>query len=79
MTPNDPLVVGMTAAVGFEWLVIDTEHGPIDFASMATRFGMITRSPLAPFVRGHALSEENVKRALNAGAWGMLAPTSATS
>ena len=37
-------------------------------------FATITRYPCAPFVRVHALSEENVKRVLDAGAWGVLAP-----
>src|SRR5688500_3037549 len=71
---GDPLVAEMMAAVGFDWLLVDTEHGPIDLATMATMFATITRYPCAPFVRVHALSEENVKRVLDAGAWGVLAP-----
>ena len=71
---GDPLVAEMMASVGFEWLLVDTEHGPIDVATMATMFATITRYPVAPFVRVHALSEENVKRVLDAGAWGVLAP-----
>ena len=71
---GDPLVAEMMAAVGFEWLLVDTEHGPIDLATMATMFAAITRYPVAPLVRVHALSEENVKRVLDAGAWGVLAP-----
>jgi 4-hydroxy-2-oxoheptanedioate aldolase len=71
---GDPLVAEMMAAVGFDWLLVDTEHGPIDLAAMATMFGMVTRYPCAPLVRIHAISEENVKRVLDAGAWGVLAP-----
>lgn len=71
---GDPLVAEMMASVGFDWLLVDTEHGPIDVATMATMFATITRYPVAPLVRVHALSEENVKRALDAGAWGVLAP-----
>src|SRR3990167_2014488 len=71
---GDPLVAEMMAAVGFEWLLVDGEHGPIDLATMATMFATITRYPVAPLVRVHALSEENVKRVLDAGAWGVLAP-----
>jgi 4-hydroxy-2-oxoheptanedioate aldolase len=71
---GDPLVAEMMAAVGFDWLLVDTEHGPIDLATMATMFATITRYPCAPFVRVHALGEENVKRVLDAGAWGVLAP-----
>ncbi len=71
---GDPLVAEMMASVGFEWLLVDAEHGPIDVATMATTFATITRYPVAPFARVHALSEENVKRVLDAGAWGVLAP-----
>jgi 4-hydroxy-2-oxoheptanedioate aldolase len=70
----DPLAAEMMASIGFEWLLVDTEHGPIDLATLATMFATITRYPVAPFVRVHALSEENVKRVLDAGAWGVLAP-----
>ncbi len=71
---GDPLVAEAMAAVGFDWLLVDTEHGPIDLATLATMFATITRYPVAPLVRVHALSEENVKRVLDAGAWGVLAP-----
>ena len=71
---GDPLVAEMMAAVGFDWLLVDTEHGPIDLATLATMFAAITRYPVAPLVRVHATAEENVKRVLDAGAWGVLAP-----
>ena len=73
-----PLVAELMTSVGFERLLVDTEHGPIDVSTMATMFAMITRYPVAPFVRVHALSEENVKRVLDAGAWGVLAPNART-
>src|SRR2546426_7513565 len=71
---GDPLVAEMMAAVGFDWLLADTEHGPIDLATLATMFATITRYPVAPLVRVHAIAEENFKRVLDAGAWGVLAP-----
>ncbi len=71
---GDPLVAELMASVGFEWLLVDTEHGPIDLAPLAHMFATITRYPVAPLVRVHALTEENVKRVLDAGAWGVLAP-----
>jgi 4-hydroxy-2-oxoheptanedioate aldolase len=71
---GDPLVAEMMASVGFDWLLVDTEHGPIDLTTMATMFATITRYPVAPFVRVHELTEASVKRVLDAGAWGVLAP-----
>lgn len=70
----DPLAAELMAAVGFDWLLVDTEHGPIDLATMATMFATITRYPVAPFVRVPALGDEHVKRVLDAGAWGVLGP-----
>ncbi|MGH7277383.1 MAG: HpcH/HpaI aldolase family protein [Candidatus Rokuibacteriota bacterium] len=74
----DPLAAEMMASVGFDWLLVDTEHGPIDVTTMATMFATIQRYPVAPFARVHALSEENIKRVLDAGAWGVLAPNMKT-
>lgn len=71
---GDPLVAEMMAAVGFDWLLVDTEHGPIDLATLAEMFAVITRYPVAPLVRVPAISEEHVKRVLDAGAWGVMAP-----
>jgi len=71
---GDPLVAEMMAAVGFDWLLVDTEHGPIDLAPLAAMLGMVTRYPVAPLVRVPAVTEEHVKRVLDAGAWGVLAP-----
>jgi 4-hydroxy-2-oxoheptanedioate aldolase len=71
---GDPLVAEAMASVGFDWLLVDTEHGPIDLAPLATMFATITRYPVAPLVRVPALGEEHVKRVLDAGAWGVLAP-----
>src|SRR5438445_536660 len=71
---GDPLVAELMASVGFDWLLVDTEHGRIDLATLATMFATITRYPCAPLVRVHALDEANVKRVLDAGAWGVLAP-----
>lgn len=71
---GDPLVAELMASIGFEWLLVDTEHGPIDLGTLALMFATIGRYPVAPLVRVHALTEENVARVLDAGAWGVLAP-----
>ena len=71
---GDPLAAELMASVGFDWLLVDMEHGPIDVGALATMFATVTRYPVAPLVRVHALNEENVKRVLDAGAWGVLAP-----
>jgi 4-hydroxy-2-oxoheptanedioate aldolase len=71
---GDPLVAEMMASVGFDWLLVDTEHGPIEVSTLATMFATITRYPVVPLVRVPAISDEHVKRVLDAGAWGVLGP-----
>ena len=71
---GDPIAAEAVAAVGFDWLVVDTEHGPIDLHAMATMFQAIGRFPVAPMARVPWNSEENIKRVLDAGAWGFVAP-----
>ena len=75
---GDPLVAEMMASVGYEWLMVDTEHGPIDLATLATMFATITRYPVAPLVRVPTLHVDAVKRVLDAGAWGVMAPNMKT-
>lgn len=61
---GDPIAAEAVAAVGFDWLVVDTEHGPIDLHAMATMFQAIGRFPVAPMARIPWNSEENIKRVL---------------
>jgi 2-keto-3-deoxy-L-rhamnonate aldolase RhmA len=50
------------ASVSFDLLRLDTEHGPIDLAALATIFATITRDPCA---RVRAPSAESVERGLD--------------
>lgn len=75
----DPLVAELMAATGFDWLLVDTEHSPVDAGTLAAMLAVITRYPVAPLVRIPTLSEEHCKRALDAGAWGILAPNVRTA
>lgn len=71
---GDPIAAEAIAALGFDWLVVDTEHSPIDLHAMATMFQAIGRFPVAPMARIPWNNEENIKRVLDAGAWGFVAP-----
>jgi len=71
---GDPIAAEALAALGFDWLVVDTEHGPIDLHMMATMFQAIGRYPVAPMARIPGNNEEHIKRVLDAGAWGFVGP-----
>ncbi len=71
---GDPIVVETLAAQGWDWLVVDTEHNPIDLLTMTTMFQAIGRFPTVPMLRIPEISELGIKRPLDAGAWGFVAP-----
>jgi len=58
----------------FDWLVVDTEHNAIDINILARMFAAMRPSGIAPMVRIPWNSPENVKRVLDAGAWGIVFP-----
>lgn len=62
------------SALGFDWLVVDTEHNPIDIRTLAHMFAAMAHSHVAPMVRIPWNSPENFKRVLDAGAWGVVVP-----
>ena len=62
------------ADLGFDWLTVDAEHNAIDITAMSRMFGIIAAKGVAPMVRIPWNSGENFKRALDAGAWGVVVP-----
>src|SRR5689334_22505340 len=70
-TPEGAEYVG---ALGFDWLVVDMEHNPIDIRTLGQMFIALAQSSAAPMVRIPWNSAENVKRVLDAGAWGIVVP-----
>ena len=65
----------LIARMPADWLVIDAEHGPMGAETMSRMVAAIAdaRGP-APLVRLADAGVENVKRALDAGASGVIAP-----
>ncbi|MEE6262409.1 HpcH/HpaI aldolase family protein [Plantactinospora sonchi] len=58
-----------------DWLVVDVEHAPLGAETMTRMVAAIADSGgPAPLVRLANAGVENVKRALDAGAWGVIAP-----
>ena len=71
---QDPAVVGMLAAVGCDFLIIDHEHIPID-ASMVGQLVLTAHAyGIATIVRVRDLSRGAIQQALETGADGVMIP-----
>jgi 4-hydroxy-2-oxoheptanedioate aldolase len=66
--------VRLLARMEFDWLLVDVEHGPIGAETMTQMVAAIADAGRAPIVRLAQGNVENIKRALDAGAWGVIAP-----
>lgn len=62
------------ARIGFDWLTLDLEHQPIDWHEAAAIIGAIADAGCVPLVRVPEGNHFLIKRALDAGAWGIVAP-----
>jgi 2-keto-3-deoxy-L-rhamnonate aldolase RhmA len=62
----------------FEWVMIDTEHSPINRETLAAIVAILADSGPRPMVRVGNVDQYMVKQALDAGAHGVLAPLVST-
>lgn len=69
-----PEAAEYVSTLGFDWLVVDTEHNAIDIRTLGQMFSAMAVSGVAPMVRIPWNSGENIKRVLDAGAWGIVVP-----
>ena len=70
----DPYSVELMADVGFDWLLIDTEHFPIDRRGLQTILIAMKGSETTPVVRVPNNSLEYFQTALDIGAQGVVVP-----
>jgi len=69
-----PAVPRILADAGFDFIVIDAEHGTYTIESVAALIASARASGIAPLVRVPEITRTNVLRALEAGAAGIVAP-----
>lgn len=66
--------VRLLARMPCDWFAVDAEHGPMGVETMTQMVAAIADAGRAPIVRVAHANVENIKRALDAGAWGIIAP-----
>lgn len=74
ITIGHPNVAEILANTGFDWLVIDIEHNPIDPAMVQTLITTIQSKGVKAFVRVSKNEEVVIKQVLDAGADGIIVP-----
>ncbi|KAL4968014.1 HpcH/HpaI aldolase family protein [Aspergillus stella-maris] len=67
------------AALGEDWVLIDTEHGAIPDAEMALSIAAVAAAGVSPIVRIASSDPWMMKRALDAGAHGIMVPMCETA
>jgi 4-hydroxy-2-oxoheptanedioate aldolase len=60
--------------MGFDWLTLELEHSPASLESAGACIAVLANARVAPLVRVPVNSVENIKRALDIGAWGVVVP-----
>ncbi len=68
------VAVDALRGLGFDWLMVDTEHAPVNPETLAAMVALLQGSGPTPFVRVGNIDQYLVKQALDAGAHGILVP-----
>lgn len=74
MSLGSTLGAEQLAHLGFDWLVIDQEHGAIDATLTQSLLQAISTTDTVPLIRVPWNSGDRIKRALDAGAYGLVVP-----
>src|SRR6187401_2318643 len=74
VTLESPSITEMAVALGLDWVVIDAEHGHLDWKEIIEHVRATVRSDTVALVRLAELNGGLVKRALDIGADGVVMP-----
>jgi len=69
-----PPLVEMAGAMGFDWVLLDCEHGALEIGNLEPMISAAEASGVAPIVRPPSNSPELILRALDRGAAGLQCP-----
>ncbi len=69
-----PFTAEIMSRAGFDWLMIDLEHGPGDILTLVSQLQAMSGSGVVPLVRAPWNDFVVIKRILDAGASGVLIP-----
>ncbi len=67
-------VAEMLARTGADWICFDLQHGLMDYTDLTRLLPAVTGTPLTPLVRVAANQPDQIGKALDAGARGVIVP-----
>jgi len=71
---SDPFAAQLVGNAGYDWLVIDMEHGPVPLQAVQTMVTAIGTTGAVPLVRPPWKDSASLQVALDSGARGLLVP-----
>lgn len=74
LTMGSSPVAEIAGAAGFDWVLIDLEHGSGKESDLLTQFQALAATPAAPLVRVESLERQRAGAALDMGASGIMFP-----
>jgi len=69
-----PVAAEIMSQSGFDWLIVDLEHAPGDFANLQAQLQAMNGSDVVPFARSPWNDAVAIKRILDTGVMGVLVP-----
>jgi len=69
-----PMTAELLSKAGFDWLLLDLEHGPGDVLNLISQIQAMASGPALPVVRTPWNDFVAIKRILDAGAYGVIIP-----
>ena len=70
----EPCLIEQSALAGFDFCIIDMEHGPLSFETALNLIRAAELHEMSPIIRTTDASDENILRALDLGAHGVEVP-----
>lgn len=72
---GSPVIAEQLSFSGYDWLLVDTQHGPMDRQNLSNMLSAISNGGALSMVRvGSAKDREGIQQALDSGANGILVP-----
>ncbi len=74
MTSGSPLAAEIVGGLGFDWVLVDLQHGENNLGNLSGMLQAVSTTPATPFVRVPVNDFMLIGRALDLGAYGIVVP-----